>query len=91
MLLVNMQITLNLPYANTIKGKRRIVNSIKERLKNHNLSVLDVSNSYTKEAEIAVAFLALNNKEVSKKIDTIEHILDKFISEIEYFIDYEVL
>ena len=91
MLLINMQITLNMPYVQSLKGRRKIIHSIKDRLKNHNISILDLSLEYAKEAELAVAFLSLNQKEVAKKIDTIENILDKFMGEIEYEINYEVL
>ena len=90
MLLVNMQIILSLPYAQSLKGRRKIVHSIKEKLKKHNLSILDLSREYVKEAELAIAFLALNQKEQAKKIETIEKLLDGYY-EIEYQIDYEVL
>ena len=91
MLLINMQILLDMPYVQSLKGRRKIIHSLKDRLKSHNLSILDLSSEYAKEGELAVAFLSLNQKEVAKKIDTIETILDKFISEIEYEINYEVL
>ena len=91
MLLVNMQINIELPYIESKKGRRKIIHSIKDRLKPHNLSVLDISGEYNKEATLAVAFLSLNQKAVDSKIDKIEQILDRYISEIEYDIDYEIL
>ena len=91
MLLVNMQIIIDLPYASSLKGRRKIVHSIKEKLTKYNISILDLSSEYIKEAELAIAFLALSQKDIAKKIKTIEKILDNFISEIEYTINYEVL
>jgi len=91
MLLVNMQIIIDLPFIESKKGRRKIIHSIKDRLKTHNLSILDISGEYNKEAALAVAFLTLNQKELAKKIESIEKILDKYLSEIEYEIDYEVL
>ena len=90
MLLVNMQIVIDLPYAQTLKGRRKILNSIKEKLKKNNLSILDLSREYVKEAELVIAFLTLNQKEQAKKIETMEKLLDSYY-EIEYQIDYEIL
>ncbi len=91
MLIVNLQLKLFLPYAESLKGRRKIVHSLKERLSKHNLSILDLSREYVKEADIAIAFLALNQKAVSQKIATIEDIINRHFSEIEYFIDYELI
>jgi len=71
-----MQIFIHLPYAQSLKGRRKIVHSIKEKLKKYNLSILDLSREYIKEAEMAIAFLATNKKEISKKIDKIESTLE---------------
>ncbi len=91
MLLINMQIIIDLPYIESLKGRRKIIHSIKDRLSRYNLSILDISSEYAKEAELAIAFLSLNQKEFSKKIKSIENSLDKFIGEIEYEINYEIL
>ncbi len=91
MLIVNLQLNLFLPYAQSLKGRRKIVHSLKERLSRHNLSILDLSGEYVKEADIAIAFLALNQKAVSQKIATIEDILNRYFGEIEYSIDYEII
>jgi uncharacterized protein YlxP (DUF503 family) len=91
MLLVNMQISLYFPYAVSLKGRRKIINSIKERLKKFNLSILDVSREYIKEGELAIAYLAFNQKSVEQIEQSIEKILDRFIGEIEYEISKEVL
>jgi len=90
-LLVNLQITFDLPYAQSLKGRRKLVNSIKEKLKKYNLSILDLSNEYVKEATLAVAFLSIDSKDVAKRVESIEKVLDNYIAEIEYSVDYEVL
>ena len=91
MVIVNVQLNLLLPYAESLKGRRKIVHSLKERLSKHNLSILDLSGEYVKEADIAIAFLALNQKAISQKIATIEDIINRHFSEIEYTIDYEII
>ncbi|WP_281951080.1 DUF503 family protein [Nitrosophilus kaiyonis] len=89
--IVNLLITLDLPYVKSKKGRRKIINSIKERLSKHNLSILDISSEYPKEAEIAIAFLSLSEIDAKKKIQTIEKILDRYFSDVEYSISYEIL
>ena len=82
-------IHLELPYVNGLKGRRAIVNSIKDKLKKLNLSILDISGEYVKEADIAICYLAPNSKEAIKYITTIESILDKNAFEYEWSIDCE--
>ena len=91
MYLVNMQINIELLYVESKKGRRKIIHSIKDKLSRYNLSILDISSEYSKEATLAIAFLALSQSAIAKKIYSIEQILDKYLSEIEYEIDYEVL
>ncbi len=91
MFIVNLQLNLFLPYVESLKGRRKIVHSLKERLARHNLSILDLSSEYVKEADIAIAFLALNQKAISQKLNTIEDIIQRHFSEIEYTFDYEIL
>ena len=89
--LVNLLITIDLPYVQSLKGRRKIINSIKDRLSKMNLSVLDISSEYPKEAEIAIAFLTLSENDIQKKIQSIEKILDRYFSDINYEISYEIL
>ncbi len=91
MILVNMQISLYLPYATSLKGRRKVINSIKERLKKLNISILDVSREYVKEGELAIAYLSFNQKGVEQIEQSIEKVLDRYIGEIEYEISKEVL
>jgi uncharacterized protein YlxP (DUF503 family) len=91
MFIVNMQVSFNLPYVNGLKGRRKIINSIKDRLRRQNLSTLDISGEYVKEAELAICFLAIDQKAISQKIQTIESILYRGSEEFEFEIDYEVI
>jgi len=91
MILAYIQITIDLPYIHSLKGRRRVLNSIKERLKKGNLSILDISSEYAKEAAIAVALLTHNSRDLHKTIGFIESILDRFIGEIEYSLEYEIV
>ena len=91
MYIVNTQLILHLPYVNSLKGRRKYINSLKEKLSKHNLSILDISKEYVKEADIAICFLAKDRASISKKIQTIENIIQKNYPEIEYEIDYEVI
>ncbi len=89
--IVNLLITLDLPYVESLKGRRKILNSIKERLSKLNISILDISSEYPKEAEIAIVFLALSEEDIQKRLQNIEKILDRYFSDIEYSISYEIL
>jgi len=89
--IVNLLITLDLPYVQSLKGRRKIINSIKDRLSRLNISILDISSEYPKEAAIAIAFLALSEEDIQKRVQNIEKILDRHFSDIEYSISYEVL
>ena len=91
MILAYIQIRIDLPYVHSLKGRRRVLNSIKERLKKGNLSIMDISGEYAKEADIAIALLTHNNRDLHKKIEFIESILDRFIGEIEYSLEYEIV
>ena len=91
MILAYIQIDITLPYAVSLKGRRKVIHSVKERLKKLNCSILDISREYVKEAALAVALLAHDKKEFFKKLQIIEEILGSFIGEIEYSIDYEII
>jgi uncharacterized protein YlxP (DUF503 family) len=91
MYIVNIQLILYLPYVNSLKGRRKYINSLKEKLSKHNLSILDISKEYIKEADIAICFLAKDSATISKKIQTIENIIEKNYPELEYELDYEVI
>jgi len=89
MVLVYGVIYLNMPQIKTIKGKRAVVNSLKDKLKNRNISLLDISSSYNKEAEIAFCFLASNQKAKQQFLFKLERLLERDFGEFEFDIEYE--
>ena len=89
MIIKSCIIHLNLPYVSGKKGRRAIINSIKERLKKLNISILDISSEYVKEADIAICYLSPNQKESAKYLEKIELILDRDAYEYEWEIDCE--
>ena len=91
MLIANILLTIDLPYIQSLKGRRKIINSIKDRLSKLNLSILDISSQYPKEAQIAIVFLAFTKTDIQKKIQSIQKILDRYFADIEYEISYEIL
>ena len=80
-----------LPFVFSLKERRKIVNSVKDRLKKFNVSVLDISGEYPKEASIAVVFAAHNEKLASEIQRKIEDFLYKTFPEIEFYFDVEVI
>ena len=91
MIIVNMNLDFELPFVFSLKERRKIVNSIKDKLKKFNVSVLDISSEYVKEANLAIVFAVHNEKQAGKYIKTIEEFLNKNFPEIEFFIDYELI
>lgn len=84
-------IEMELPWAESLKGRRRILNSIKERLKKFNLSILDLSGEYPKEATIALSFLSPNEGEARRYLEKIDDFLYRNFPEITFHISHEML
>ena len=80
---------LELPEAHSLKGRRQVVNSLKDRLKAFNLSVLDISSSYPKEAEIALAWLAHDPRQSAQIRQSIERLLERRFSEYLWELEVE--
>ena len=91
MIIVNMSLDFELPFAFSLKERRKIINSIKDKLKKFNVSTLDISGEYVKEASLAIVFAVHNEKQAGEYIKTIEEFLFKNFPEIEFFIDYELI
>ena len=91
MVIVNLIIDFELPFVFSLKERRKIINSIKDKLKKFNISALDISDEYPKEASIAIAFLAHNEKQAEEIRKKIEDFLFKSFPEIEFIFDYEVI
>jgi uncharacterized protein YlxP (DUF503 family) len=91
MVIVNMAVDFELPFVFSLKERRKIINSIKDKLKKFNISILDISGEYPKEASLAIAFLAHNEKQAAEIKRKIEDFLFRNFPEIEFIIDEEYI
>ena len=89
MIICNCTIHLDLPHVQSLKGRRSVTNALKEKLKSFNVSVLDISGEYPKEADIACAFLSPNARTAAQYRQKIEKMLERNFSEYPYEMDYE--
>ena len=89
MIICSCILHLELPYAESLKGRRSVTNSMKEKLKAFNLSVMDISGEYAKEADIAFVFLSPNSLKSAQYREKIEQMLDRNFSEYHFDLEYE--
>jgi len=89
MLICNCHIHIELPEVHSLKGRRSVLNSLKEKLKKFNVSFLDVSGEYAKEADIAFVFLSHDAKSAAQYREQIESMLERNFSEYYYGVEYE--
>ena len=90
MTIVNGYIDITLPYIESLKGRRAVLNAVKEKLKKFNLSQLDLSGAYPKEATIAIIFLAPDSVKAQQQIAKIESQLESVFPEVDFEISYEM-
>lgn len=91
MLICHCTLHFELPDAHSLKGRRSIVNGVKEKLKAFNLSVMDVSGAYPKEADIALVFLTPDARTAAQYREKIAAMLERCFGEFHYELDYEEL
>ena len=91
MLLYNCLVHLELPHVHSLKGRRSVTNALKEKLKAFNVSVLDLSGEYAKEADIAFVFLSPDAKHGMQYLQTIEAMIDRHFGEYMPSIEYETV
>jgi len=91
MVIVNLITDFELPFVFSLKERRKVLNSIKEKLKKFNVSVLDLSDEYPKEATVAIVYAAHNEKQAGEIRRSIEEFLFKNFPEIEFFFDIEII
>jgi len=89
MILCNCILHMELPYIHSLKGRRSVTNSVKEKLKALNVSVLDVSGEYAKEADIAFVFLSPNALSAAQYREKVEKMLENHFSEYDFTLEYE--
>jgi hypothetical protein len=62
---------------------------MKDKLKALNLSVMDISGEYAKEADIAFVFLSPNSMGAAQYREKIEKMLERNFSEYHFELEYE--
>ncbi len=90
MTILNGYIDMKMAFVSSLKGRRAILNAIKERLKKFNISQLDLSGEYSKEASIAIITLTANEIRAQQQIQKIESLLESSFPEVEFEISYEL-
>jgi uncharacterized protein YlxP (DUF503 family) len=91
MVIVNMIADFDLPFVFSLKERRKIISSIKDKLKKFNLSIIDISGEYPKEASIAIVFAAHNEKQAGEIRKKIEDFLYRNFPEIEFYFNVEII
>ncbi len=89
MIISNCILHIDLPYVHSLKGRRSVITSMKEKLKVFNLSILDVSGEYVKEADIAFVFLSQSTLGAAQYRDKIGKMLERNFSEYHFDLEYE--
>ena len=90
MIISNCIIHIELPQTNSLKGRRAVTNSMKEKLKAFNVSVIDLSGEYAKEADIGFVFVSPNTLKSAQYRDKIDSMLERNFSEYLYEIECEI-
>jgi uncharacterized protein YlxP (DUF503 family) len=91
MILAQAILHLELPEVHSLKGRRSVVNSLKDRLKAFNISLLDISGSYVKEADIALAWLAHDARQSAQIRQSVERLLERHFGEYLWDLELEEL
>jgi len=91
MTVVHAVIHLEFDDIHSLKERRNIVNSLKSKLKRLNVSVLDISRDYVREADIAFVYLSHDGRGAAQYREKIERLLDRELCIYRYEVDYEEL
>jgi len=91
MVIVNLIADFDLPFVFSLKERRKILNSIKQKLKKFNVSVLDLSGEYPKTASLAIVYASANTQKAYEIKTTIEEYLFRHFPEIEFIFDVEII
>lgn len=90
MVICNCVLHLELPHVHSLKGRRSITNSLKEKLKSFNVSVLDLSGAYPKEADIAFVFLAPDSLAAAQYREKVDRLMQRHFPELLYDLEHEL-
>lgn len=91
MIISNCSLHLDLYDVVSLKGRRSVLNKLKEKLKSFNVSVMDISSEYPKEADIAFVFLSPTPLEAARYREKIETALMSLFPEYTIELDHEEL
>ena len=76
MLVVVTLFELNIPHAQSLKDKRQVVRSVKDKLRNLDLSAKEVAlQDLHQRARIGVSFIALDNAAADSMLEKIQSIV----------------
>lgn len=82
---------MELPEVHSLKGRRSVLNSLKEKLKKFNVSLLDISGEYAKEADVAFVFLSHDARAAAQYKEEIESMLERNFSQYYYELELEYI
>lgn len=91
MVICSCTLHLDLYDVSSLKGRRSVLNKLKEKLKTFNVSVMDISGEYAREADIAFVFLSPDRLEAARYREKIENSLVSLFPEYAIEIEYEDL
>lgn len=89
MIVCTMYLQFELTDVHSLKGRRSILNALKEQLKKFNVSVLDISSEYPKVASLAIAYLSPDAVLAAQYRHNIETMIEKKFPEWPCEIEYE--
>jgi hypothetical protein len=89
MIISNCILHIDLPQVSSLKGRRAVTNSVKEKLKAFNVSVIDLSGEYAKEADIGFVFVSPTALQSAQYREKIESMLERNFSEYIYDLEHE--
>jgi len=90
-IITSLIVDFELPFVFSLKDRRKIINSIKDKLKKFNLSILDISSEYPKEATLAICYLSHNMPDAKQYKEKIENFLYRNFPEFEFYFEYEFI
>ncbi|MFT7824560.1 MAG: DUF503 family protein [Sulfurimonas sp.] len=89
MILSNCHLHMELPEVHSLKGRRAVLNRLKEKLKKFNISLLDISGEYAREADVAFVFISHDARKAAQYREEIESMLERYFSEYFYELECE--
>lgn len=89
MIICSCIFTFELFEVESLKGRRGITNAIKAQFKQQNVSVMDVSGEYPKEAEIVVVFVSPDAKSAHQQRQKLEAMIERHFPQWPFELSHE--